>query len=76
MEDQEPMVEIPSTDGVKNITMSLPPNISVDENTTSLNIDFSTSMNVDNMMHQAKSEKGVSEEGFCCVMSMHDGVVL
>lgn len=24
----------------------------------------------------AKTEKGSSEEGFCCVMSMHDGVVL
>jgi hypothetical protein len=38
-----------------------------------------TDLSAINQMDQSqptKTEKGTAEEGFCCVMSMHDGVVL
>lgn len=67
------MVVIPSVDGVKNATISLSPGgkVSVDEYTATANLDLNTSTNVDQT-----TEKGNTDEGFCCVMSMHDGVVL
>lgn len=34
------------------------------------------STGIEHTPHTAKTEKGSSEEGFCCVMSMHDGIVL
>lgn len=81
MEDQEPMMEAPPTEGSKSSPVSLSPcgRISVDENTTALypdNNGTNSSPNVDFTQHQAKTEKGHSDEGFCCIMSMHDGVVL
>lgn len=35
-----------------------------------------TLTNLERSVNPPKTEKGSSEEGFCCVMSMHDGVVL
>lgn len=78
------MLETSSGDGLKIATNTLPLSqsrkMSIDENLTTLNVDvkdeINLSTNVEHNQHPAKTEKGNSEEGFCCVMSMHDGVVL
>jgi hypothetical protein len=31
---------------------------------------------IEHTQQPSKTEKGSNEEGFCCVMNMHDGVVL
>lgn len=48
-----------------------------DEDSTAINQELSevSAINLE-QSQPAKTEKGSNEEGFCCVMSMHDGVVL
>lgn len=51
---------------------------SIDEDVNAQNLEGLTDLNSVqyDQSQPAKTEKGAVEEGFCCVMSMHDGVVL
>ena len=44
----------------------------------SQDLERNNDMKIDQIdqVQQTKTEKSTTEEGFCCVMSMHDGVVL
>lgn len=72
-DDQEKASRCLQADSLANIQPVLSPAKKVSEEVeTGLNIDL-TEITPQGI---AKTEKGSSEEGFCCVMSMHDGVVL
>jgi hypothetical protein len=81
-DNQEPITEITcssnSIENIQPIPMSPSNRKSIDEDVNSMNIEGMTDigcMQID-QAQTAKTEKGSVEEGFCCVMSMHDGVVL
>lgn len=68
-----------TADNAQNATPVLSPvRITIDEDDIAFNsIEAEIySNNADNTQLPAKNEKISSDEGFCCVMSMHDGVVL
>lgn len=70
-------MENSSSDGAENIISEpSPPNKAVEEEISIEATNDSTGVPYDASQSTAKTEKGTIEEGFCCVMSMHDGVVL
>lgn len=72
-DDQDKASRCLQADSLANITPVLSPAKKATEDVeTPLNVDI-TEISPQSI---AKTEKGSSEEGFCCVMSMHDGVVL
>lgn len=72
-DDQEKATRSLQAEGLGNITPVLSPAKKTSEEIEPpLNVDI-TEISPQSI---AKTEKGSSEEGFCCVMSMHDGVVL
>lgn len=72
-DDQDKASRCLQADSLANITPVLSPAKKASEDVeTPLNVDI-TEISPQSI---AKTEKGSSEEGFCCVMSMHDGVVL
>lgn len=75
MEYQEQAVE---SSAAEHITPVLSPvRITIDEDDLAFNSDEAeVPNNVENIQVSTKTEKSSGDEGFCCVMSMHDGVVL
>lgn len=72
-DEQEKASRCLQADSLANITPVLSPVKNASEEIeTTVNAVF----NEISPQSIAKTEKGSSEEGFCCVMSMHDGVVL
>lgn len=49
---------------------------SIEEDSSSQKIERISDLSSIQIDQSAKVEKSSPEEGFCCVMSMHDGVVL
>lgn len=71
-------METPSTSN-EDVEPELSPaaNLSIDENASPLMGEVvEMPVDDDQIPNTPKTEKGNSEEGFCCVMSMSDGVVL
>lgn len=80
VEDQEKTTRCSQTDHLVNIMPVLSPAKKVyDDVASPISVDITEVSPINNIEHPqsiAKTEKGSSEEGFCCVMSKHDGVVL
>lgn len=80
IDNQEPTTESSSLDSVEHVETALSPAIRkpIEEDSMIITTDF-TEINAASYEHSqgpAKTEKGSTEEGFCCVMSMNEGVVL
>lgn len=75
-DSNEPLVECSTQVSLEKTSPVISPMIqkSFDEGSKAIN-PILPEMNATNL-EQTKTEKGSIEEGFCCVMRMHDGVVL
>jgi hypothetical protein len=79
-ESLTPTAESSSLESIEHVVPALTSPLlkrEIDEEVTILQPDISDVKSpCGEQAHHTKTEKGSSEEGFCCVMSMHDGVVL
>lgn len=76
-DDQEKTSRCLQADNLVSIA-SVPSPAKKDDVELPVSVDITevSPINVEHPQSTAKTEKGSSEEGFCCVMSMNDGVVL
>lgn len=78
----EPATEKSLSTNVENIQPASSPILNskklVEEDQNSQNLEGINDINLVQIdqIQQTKADKSTPEEGFCCVMSMHDGVVL
>nr|AGZ88038.1 PERIOD [Belgica antarctica] len=76
VEDQEKVAKILLTECPALVLLPIKKTIEDIASPLSVVVFESQPISVEQPQSTAKTEKGSSEEGFCCVMSMHDGVVL
>lgn len=75
----EPSIESSSLSSADNTSPQSPPACKLDhDDATKMSpiVIETPSTPLERSINPPKTEKGSSEEGFCYVMSMHDGVVL